>query len=143
MSRGHHRRGRRGNRSRVWDSSRREWVVSARIERFFEPALLLALRGRRAHGYELADELGTWGDDYVVDSGNLYRMLRKLEEDGLVRSSWADSDRGANRRVYTLEPKGERVLDAWAESLADAEVMLARFGDAFRSAPVNETEDAS
>ena len=52
-------------------------MVSARVERFFEPALLLALRDGPAHGYELVDHLGSWGDDYVVDSGNLYRMLRE------------------------------------------------------------------
>ena len=76
MHHGHRRR--RGNRSRTWDSRKRRWVVSARVERFFEPALLLALRGQPAHGYELVEQLSDWGPEYAVDSGNLYRMLREL-----------------------------------------------------------------
>ncbi|MDH3707389.1 MAG: PadR family transcriptional regulator [Acidimicrobiia bacterium] len=108
--------------------------MSARVERFFEPALLLALRGGQAHGYELVDAMSTWGDDYVVDSGNLYRMLRSLEDESLIRSSWADSDRGAARRVYALEPKGERVLEAWAEALAATGEVLQQFRAAFDAA---------
>ena len=45
------------------------WAVRARVERFEEPALLLLLRERAAHGYELLDALpdllpasaSTWG----------------------------------------------------------------------------------
>ena len=140
MHRGH--RGRRGNRSRTWDADGRRWVVSARVERFFEPAVLLALRDGPAHGYELVDEMGSWGDDYVVDSGNLYRMLRSLEDEGLVRSTWSDSDRGAARRVYALEPKGARVLEAWAEALTATEAVLHRFRSAFEAAP-DDAQEAS
>lgn len=118
---------RRGNRSRFWDPKAREWIVAARIERFFEAAVLLALRDRSYHGYELVDAVGTWGDEYAVDSGNLYRMLHSLEDDGLVSSTWADGDRAGSRRIYRLEPKGERVLAAWARSLANTEDLLRRY----------------
>ena len=111
----------------MWDSDTREWLVASRVERFFEPAVLLALRERPYHGYELVETVSTWGPEYDVDSGNLYRMLRSLEEDGLVSSNWADGDRGGSRRIYELEPKGERVLAAWAESLARSEQLLGRF----------------
>jgi len=137
----HHRhRGRRGNRSRAWDAENRRWVVSARVERFFEPAVLLALRDGPAHGYELVEVMQTWGDDYVVDSGNLYRMLRALEDEGLVQSTWTDSDRGAARRIYALEPKGARVLEAWAEALTATEATLHRFRSAFEAADEDAQE---
>ncbi len=123
----HRRRHRQGNRSRYWDASARQWVVAARVERFFEPAVLLALRNRPSHGYELAAAVGEWGDHYVVDSGNLSRLLRSMEGDGLVSSTWDEGGPGAARRVYRLEPKGERVLAAWADSLADTEELLGRF----------------
>ena len=122
-----HHRSRRGNRSRFWDRRARAWVVASRVERFFEPAVLLALRSGPSHGYELADAVNEWGDHYAVDSGNLSRMLRSLEEDGLVSSTWSEGGPGATRRVYRLEPKGERVLAAWVDSLADTEQTLAEF----------------
>src|SRR5919204_446708 len=64
------------------------WGVRARVERFSEPALLLLLRERAAHGYELLDALPALTGETRVDMGNLYRVLRALEEDGLVRSEW-------------------------------------------------------
>ena len=139
MRHGH--RHQRGNRSRFWDAKTREWVVAARIERFFEPAVLLALRDRPYHGYELVDAVSTWGTEYEVDSGNLYRMLRSLEDDGLVKSEWADGDRGGARRIYRLEPKGERVLSAWARSLAGTEELLKLFRER-HAAPAPPTEES-
>ena len=63
---------------------RRGWAVDARVERFSEPALLLLLRDRPAHGYELIDSLGELIPGRRVDMGNLYRTLRALEAEGLI-----------------------------------------------------------
>src|SRR5207248_3345218 len=60
------------------------WGVRARVERFSEPALLLLLRERPAHGYELLDALPALTGEARVDMGNLYRVLRALEEDALA-----------------------------------------------------------
>ena len=62
------------------------WGVRARVERFSEPALLLLLRERPTHGYELLEALPALTGEARVDMGNLYRVLRALEEDGLVTS---------------------------------------------------------
>ena len=55
------------------------------MERFVEPALLLLLRDGETHGYDLADALGGLVPDERIDLGNLYRLLRALEADGLVQ----------------------------------------------------------
>ena len=60
------------------------WHVHARVERFVEPSLLLLLRERPLHGYELLERLPELGVEGRVDIGNLYRLLRALEEEGLV-----------------------------------------------------------
>ena len=44
----------------------------------------------------------------------LYRTLRQLEKDGLVRSAWEAQARGPARRVYTLTESGRAWLDAGA-----------------------------
>ena len=87
------------------------WGVRARVERFVEPAVLLLLRERRAHGYELLDALPGLTGDARVDMGNLYRVLRALEADGLVQSEWEAGEPGPAKRTYELTPEGRRLLD--------------------------------
>ena len=91
--------------------------VRARIERFAEPAVLLLLAEGRSHGYQLADRLEELLDEGRVDFGNLYRLLRALEEEGLVASTWSEEAPGPQKRVYGLTGEGAALLDAWAASL--------------------------
>lgn len=107
------------------------WRVRARIERFGEPALLLLLRDRPAHGYELIEGLEQLVPGERVDMGNLYRVLRSLEGDGLVSSEWREELPGPAKRVYRLAPAGERLLAEWAAALERArgriDTFLARY----------------
>ena len=108
------------------------WRVRARIERLGEGALLLLLRDREAHGYELIEALEELLPDERVDMGNLYRVLRALEEDGLVASEWRAAVPGPAKRVYTLTGAGAELLDEWAEALERArtriDAFLTRYG---------------
>jgi PadR family transcriptional regulator PadR len=98
----------------------REWGVRARIERFSEPVVLLLLRERATHGYELLDPLAGMTGEERVDMGNLYRALRALEDEGIVRSEWRDDLSGPSKRVYELTDAGSGLLDKWAGALHDA-----------------------
>jgi PadR family transcriptional regulator PadR len=91
--------------------------VRARIERFTEPAVLLLLAEGPSHGYEIADTLEGLLDEGRVDFGNLYRLLRSLEDEGLISSSWSEAAPGPQKRVYELTDEGAALLDAWATSL--------------------------
>jgi PadR family transcriptional regulator len=105
--------------------------VHARVERFSEPALLLLLRDRPAHGYELLDSLGELVPGRSVDMGNLYRTLRALEAEGLVTSEWDAEAPGPAKRRYELTGSGRRLLDEWAAALRQAgdriDVFLRRY----------------
>jgi PadR family transcriptional regulator len=103
------------------------WGVRARVERFSEPAVLLLLRERPAHGYELLDALPPLTGDARVDMGNLYRVLRALEEDGLVRSEWEADAPGPARRTYELTADGRRLLDEWASALRHSRARIDAF----------------
>src|SRR5215216_3464917 len=94
-----------------------EYDVRARVERFAEPAVLLLLRERPGHGYELLDALPSLTGEARVDMGNLYRILRALEEDGLVASAWQADAPGPAKRTYELTDAGRRLLDEWANAL--------------------------
>jgi PadR family transcriptional regulator len=104
-----------------------QWGVRARVERFSEPAVLLLLRERPAHGYELLDELPALTGERRVDMGNLYRVLRALEEDGLVRSEWEADAPGPARRTYELTADGRRLLDEWASALSRSRARIDAF----------------
>ena len=108
------------------------WGVRARVERFSEPALLLLLRERPAHGYELLEQLPTLTGEARVDMGNLYRVLRALEEDGLVTSRWEAGEPGPAKRIYELTPAGRRLLDEWAQALEQARGRIDGFLDRYR-----------
>jgi poly-beta-hydroxybutyrate-responsive repressor len=119
----------RGARYRQVDGP---WRVRARVERFAEPAVLLLLRDRPAHGYELLDRLGELLPSEGVDMGNLYRLLRALEDDGLVRSEWDATVPGPAKRVYELTDGGRELLDEWAAGLERAAKRISLFLKRYR-----------
>ena len=109
------------------------WGVRARIERFVEPGLLLLLRERPAHGYELVAGLRELLPAERVDMPGLYRVLRALETEGLVSSEWHADAPGPARRTYELTGEGRALLDAWAGALGQAreriDGFLTRYGE--------------
>jgi len=90
-------------------------------------ALLLLLRERKAHGYDLLDRLPEVTGEERVDVGNLYRVLRALEEQGLVSSEWDETLPGPAKRTYELTEAGGDALDRWAASLAETRTRIDRF----------------
>ncbi len=92
-----------------------------------QPRLLLQLARKPAHGYELMEALGEGEDGQAPDPGTLYRTLRALEEDGLVRSTWDTEGAGPARRVYELTDQGVEFLHAWAVSIRGTRAQLDRF----------------
>jgi PadR family transcriptional regulator, regulatory protein PadR len=100
----------------------------ARVERFTEPSLLLLLRERPMHGYELIERLPeVAGGETRVDVGNLYRLLRGLEEEGVVTSEWSADLPGPAKRTYELTDAGRALLDRWAGSLQEAQAVISGF----------------
>lgn len=99
---------------------------------FLRPCLLLMLREQPAHGYELLERLRALGFERD-DPGGLYRSLRTLEHDGLVRSGWEPSRTGPDRRTYHLTRAGTEELHRLAKGLARArttlDIFLSRYGE--------------
>ena len=93
---------------------------------FIRPCILLLLREHAGHGYDLLERLEALGLDRD-DPGRLYRALRGLEKEGLVRSAWEPSDVGPDRRTYELTRAGMQELHEAAAALAATEDVLATF----------------
>jgi PadR family transcriptional regulator, regulatory protein PadR len=85
--------------------------------------VLLLLRERPVHGYELLEQLPEFTGERV-DMGNLYRFLRLLEADGIVNSKWEEDLPGPNKRIYDLTDEGRALLDEWARSLGETRARI-------------------
>ncbi len=97
-------------------------------KRFLEPRLLFLLRKGRAHGYELIQRMGEVPlPGPLPDTGAVYRALRRMEQEGLVASRWAETQRGPRRKVYRITAEGRKRLAVWAEAMRGRVAMLQRF----------------
>lgn len=97
-------------------------------KRFTEPRLLFILRQGPAHGYELIRRMGEVPlPGPLPDTGAVYRALRRMEQEGLVTSSWAETERGPRRKVYRITPGGKKRLNIWVEAIKGRVELLLRF----------------
>jgi DNA-binding PadR family transcriptional regulator len=78
--------------------------------------LLHALADGERHGYALIRELDErTGGAVRLEAGNLYRVVRRLLDDGLLAESGrrpAPDQDDERRRYYAITPYGRRVLAA-------------------------------
>jgi poly-beta-hydroxybutyrate-responsive repressor len=103
-------------------------------ERFCQPCILLLLSNEPSYGYELIDTLDKLGSS--ADASSVYKTLRKMEQEGLVKSRWDTEGAGPAKRYYEITPEGEELLHAWAvtirKHLETLEGFLKIYGGRFR-----------
>ena len=73
-------------------------------------SVLHAIRDGVVYGFDILDATG-------LESGTVYPILSRLENEGLVRSTWesearAHSDGRPARRYYAITPAGKTAVDA-------------------------------
>jgi len=74
--------------------------------------LLAVLAAGPGHGYAIISALRDRSDGmFDLPEGTVYPALHRLEETGLLASSWADVN-GRRRRVYGLTDRGAAALAA-------------------------------
>lgn len=109
------------------DKQKKDEKIPAGVPKnFMVPFLLLTLRDWNVHGYELIQHLMKFGFQ-SIDQGNVYRTLRQLEKENMVKSEWDTSTGGPAKRIYSLTETGEQYLKAWADSLEQYQTMLDQF----------------
>jgi len=111
----------------VHEGSRRCCGPGSRVRGFIQPWLLLLLLQKPSHGYELMERLAQDEETPNTDPGMLYRTLRQIEEDGLVRSSWDTEGKGPARRLYEVTPEGVEYLHTWTINIRRTRNRLDRF----------------
>jgi transcriptional regulator len=74
--------------------------------------LLSVLAAGPAHGYAIISALRDRSEGtFDLPEGTIYPALHRLEEAGLLASSWAQAE-GRRRRVYGLTDRGAEALAA-------------------------------
>ena len=82
------------------------------------PSLLLMLSEGESHGYELYDQLESFGfESECLDPSIVYRELREMEELGWVKSTWDENSKGPKKRVYFILDQGRVRLVEWVDVL--------------------------
>ena len=99
---------------------------------YLRACLLLLTAESPSHGYELVVRVGELGLP-KPDPGGLYRTLRGLEDEGLVRSWWAPAVAGPARRLYRATKAGRDSLARLTASVADDHQHLAVYLQRHRS----------
>jgi PadR family transcriptional regulator len=83
-----------------------------------EAAVLASIAEATTHGYDLVQQITALAADLVcIDAGSMYRLLRELEEQGLVTSSWQTAESGPSKRVYAITAQGVEALELMATAL--------------------------
>lgn len=102
------------------------------------PAVLLLLAETPEHGYDLLPKIRQrMGTNY--NGAGMYRALRKLEDEGLVESSWEESpSHGPERRYYNITDAGLVELDAHAAHLKTSGRLIRAFLRRYEALPATE-----
>lgn len=99
----------------------------SRIRGFIQPWILLLLAEKPSHGYELLERLHSGAPETPMDTALLYRTLRQMEADSLVRSSWETGGNGPARRLYEMTSEGVACLHTWTQNLRRTRERLDEF----------------
>lgn len=76
-----------------------------------DAVVLAALEGGPAHGYAIIEAIRTRSNKaFDLPEGTVYPALHRLEQAGLLSSTWTAATNGRRRRVYALTKTGTAAL---------------------------------
>jgi PadR family transcriptional regulator, regulatory protein PadR len=99
---------------------------SEKLKGHLDLLLMSVLSQGSGHGYEVITRLRDRSDGaFELPEGTVYPALHRLEEGGLLASTW-DVVSGRRRRVYQLTPAGAAALSAEAKQWREFSGSMAR-----------------
>ena len=79
--------------------------------------VLQLLQAEPTNGYDLTLRIQAITKDVLnVNAGSLYPALYRLEQKGLIRASWAETENGRRAKVYSVTAAGRKQLTEQRES---------------------------
>jgi len=87
-----------------------ETMIGEALKGHLDLLLLSILADGPAHGYAVIEALRARSEGvFDLPEGTIYPALHRLEDQGLLKSSWSQ-DSGRRKRIYQLTPKGQKAL---------------------------------
>jgi len=78
---------------------------------FFSYIILLLLKDKPRYGFEISNKISEITLEKVTfQESGIYHILKKLEDKGFVTAEWRPSNKGPNRKYYTITESGEQLL---------------------------------
>ncbi len=77
-----------------------------------EYCVLALLQEEDRYGFELTRTLAA-ADGLVTSEGTIYPLLARLRKEGLVKTTWKESQHGPPRRYYRITRDGKAALEAF------------------------------
>lgn len=78
-----------------------------------EHCVLALVRDEESYGFDIVRALTAAGN-LLTSEGTIYPLLARLRRDGMVTTTWRESESGPPRRYYRITDEGRRTLDAFA-----------------------------
>jgi DNA-binding PadR family transcriptional regulator len=91
------------------------------LARLLQPVVMALLAQEPLHGYRLVQRLQQMAmfRESPPDPTGLYRLLKSMEDRGLVTSTWDLAERGPAKRQYKLTRSGRVCLRKWSKTLTN------------------------
>src|SRR5256885_5454899 len=92
---------------------KREAVAGEILQGTLDMLILRTLLIGRAHGHTIAQVIEHTSENALeIEQGSLYPALHRLEDRGLLSSSWGVSENNRKAKFYQLTAKGGKYLTA-------------------------------
>lgn len=91
------------------------------LVKLVRPAILTVLADANLHGYRILERLAGMPifHGQPPDPAGIYRVLKSMEQEGLVHCAWDLQGSGPARRQYALAARGRSCLEQWLGTLED------------------------
>jgi DNA-binding PadR family transcriptional regulator len=101
-------------------------VLSKQIVGAFSvPIILSILKKGDSYGYEIVQWVKeTTSDEITWKEASIYPVLKKLEDNGLIKSYWKIIENERPRKYYTLLSEGDKQLEYNLEELNTIQILL-------------------
>ena len=91
------------------------------------PIILSILTSRESYGYAILERIEDLsGGELSWDDSTLYPVLHRLENDGLLSSTWRTADNGRRRKYYRLTSKGREEFETEKRQWLRVDAVLAQ-----------------
>ena len=92
-----------------------------------KPLILSILASGESYGYAIIQRIEALSDGVLSwEDSTLYPVLHRMENDGLLESSWRKAENGRKRKYYAITTKGLKALDSEKKQWLCVDAVLAQ-----------------